>query len=751
MNLGQNKVILPTPQSHRRLWFTSIVTLFIFATSISAYFLVKHSQDIRKSASEPYASNCTCIYNSSCSAVGMKPCEGQCNPTCNYPTICCQPITEDFCTQGERYCVDANRIATCKPDRSGYTITNCASGSSCNSQQKLCIANPTPNPTLSCSANGGQCMSVSCASVYMQSIAGSCSNASYNCCKTIQQFACNAGAKECVNSTTRRYCNNERTAWVTVSCPNGSTCSDGTCVFPCQGTCYTNSSCSAIGKVPANGTCRYNTSVCCKEAPASTPTSTPTTTSTTTSTCEGTCYTNSSCMAIGKVEARGSCLYPTSICCKEKTITQVGSLTLGESCKDDSECASGNCTNNYISRSGEVNYLGPNYFVCAYSPSEQDQYLDQRVEQEEPYARVMGMVAVSFLPGVGPVVQIASAVTQGVQAVYTCSELAQMKNNPNIDQAVKDQFATACMTSSISAVTGTIGGGASVVSTFATGLSTGTQLALSGVSMVDNIGNLAVSGINANNVCQLYGSHSSECYMALGNAGVAVGSTALSGYQFGKNTNVYLNQQVNQMLAGTDSWGHGYQAVDSEVVDYFYPNKSNIIADQIQGKVYSPTVEDVSALAQSYIKQGMDPYLAIAQATNETMPPYWTQVNAAGTPVNVPAGSARSLEELVSCKGGVCRHFTQLSTPVANNMGYDADFNAFRMLVDTPTGQVQAGHAVTLVKNLDGTFGVIDATNPTLSRSNIVDYINNIESLGWHPISDFSSATAKDYTFQVIH
>jgi len=572
----------------------------------------------------------------------------------------------------------------------------------------------------------------------MQSIAGSCSNASYNCCKTIQQFACNAGAKECVNSTTRRYCNNERTAWVTVSCPNGSTCSDGTCVFPCQGTCYTNSSCSAIGKVDAAGTCLYSTSVCCKEAPASTPT------------CEGTCYTNSSCMAIGKVDAAGTCLYSTSVCCKEKTITQVGSLALGESCKDDSECASGNCTNNYISRSGEVNYLGPNYFVCAYSPSEQDQYFDQRVEQEEPYARVMGMVAVSFLPGVGPIIQIASAVTQGVQAVYTCSELAQIRSDPNIDQAVKDQFATACMTSSISAVTGTIGGGASTVSTFATGLSTGTQLALSGVSMVDNIGNLAVSGINANNVCQLYGSHSSECYMALGNAGVAVGSTALSGYQFGQNTNVYLNQQVNQMLAGTDSWGHGYQAVDSEVVDYFYPNKSNIIADQIQGKVYSPTVEDVSALAQSYIKQGMDPYLAIAQATNKTMPPYWNQVNAAGTPINVPAGSARSLEELVSCEGGVCRHFTQLSTPVANNMGFDADFNQFRILESTPRGEIEAAHAVTLVKNLDGTFGVIDATNPNLTRNNIVDYINNIESLGWHPITDFEGAM-KGYTFQVIH
>jgi hypothetical protein len=180
----------------------------------------------------------------------------------------------------------------------------------------------------------------------------------------------------------------------------------------------------------------------------------------------------------------------------------------------------------------------------------------------------------SFVQGFGPVVQIVSAVTQGVQAVYTCSELTQMKNNPNIDQAVKDQFATACMTSSISAETGTIGGGASTVSTFATGLSTGTQLALSGVSMVDNIGNLAVSGINANNVCQLYGSHSSECYMALGNAGVAVGSTALSGYQFGQNTNVYLNQQVNQMLAGTDSWGHGYQAVDSEVTGLLVSRKT---------------------------------------------------------------------------------------------------------------------------------------------------------------------------------
>ena len=68
--------------SHRRLWLSSIVTLFILATSISAYFLVKNSQDIRKSASDPYPGNCTCIYNSACSAVGMQPCTA-CSPACS--------------------------------------------------------------------------------------------------------------------------------------------------------------------------------------------------------------------------------------------------------------------------------------------------------------------------------------------------------------------------------------------------------------------------------------------------------------------------------------------------------------------------------------------------------------------------------------------------------------------------------------------------------------------------------------------
>jgi hypothetical protein len=441
----KKKILLKQHKTHRHLWLTSIITLFIFATSISAYFLVKNSQDIRKSASEPYDNECTCIYNSTCSAVNMKPCEGQCNPTCNYPAICCGDYFENMCDQGNSYCIDGDTVAICKADLSGYVIKDCASNSICDS--------------------------------------------TLNACKTI--------------------------------------------TATCEGTCYTNSSCSAIGKVDASGTCLYSTSVCCKEP--------------TTSTCEGTCYTNSSCSAIGKVDADGSCLYSSSVCCKNAL------KTIGTNCNGNSECESGYCyaiSDHYVSLStGLPTSLSSshNQAQCHASPPEGW----EEIQAAEIKGTLIGVqVGLSFVPGLGPIIQIVSAATQGVQAVYTCSELAEIKNNPEIDQATKDQFSRACLTSSISAVTGAIGGGASAVGTVVgSSLSVGGQLALSGVGMIDNVGNVVVGGMNANNACQLYGSNSLQCYAALGNMGVAVGSAALSGYQFGQSYNNYaLQLQTNQIL-----------------------------------------------------------------------------------------------------------------------------------------------------------------------------------------------------------
>ena len=81
----KQKQSLAQKQSPQRLWLSFIITLFIFASSISAYFLVKNSQDIRRSAAEPY-SQCTCLYVSDCSVAGMKPCAGSCSPACSGPT-----------------------------------------------------------------------------------------------------------------------------------------------------------------------------------------------------------------------------------------------------------------------------------------------------------------------------------------------------------------------------------------------------------------------------------------------------------------------------------------------------------------------------------------------------------------------------------------------------------------------------------------------------------------------------------------
>ena len=191
-------------------------------------------------------------------------------------------------------------------------------------------------------------------------------------------------------------------------------------------------------------------------------------------------------------------------------------------------------------------------------------------------------IAVGFIPVVGPVIQIASAANQGIQAYYTCSQLAEIRNNPSISQEVKDQFSRTCVTSSISAVTGLIGGSSSVVSQVAgTTLSATSQLTLTGLGMVDNFGNLTVSGINANNLCRVYGTSSYECYGALANAGIAIGSTASGVYQFGNTVNNYLDQQINQAFGDMSSWGYGYSS-----------NSINNNLQEIGGGAYGDTYID---------------------------------------------------------------------------------------------------------------------------------------------------------------
>jgi len=67
MQIGQSKPLNRRIKKPRQLWLSSILTLLIFATTISGYFLVQNSQDIRRSASEPYVTcDATTIGSTKC-------------------------------------------------------------------------------------------------------------------------------------------------------------------------------------------------------------------------------------------------------------------------------------------------------------------------------------------------------------------------------------------------------------------------------------------------------------------------------------------------------------------------------------------------------------------------------------------------------------------------------------------------------------------------------------------------------------
>jgi hypothetical protein len=502
MQIGQSKPLNRRIKKPRQLWLSSILTLLIFATTISGYFLVQNSQDIRRSASEPYTSGCEnnggqCITGiSACSDLYMQSISGTCS---NSSARCCGTIEQFACDAGAKECIDDNTRRYCNSERTDWITAECPSGSTCSDGNCEFPHIPTPTPSSTCTSNGGQCIAdiSACSDVYMQSISGICSNSSARCCGTIEQFACDAGARECTSENGGRFCNSERTAWETFNCPSGSTCSDGNCefpsaaatcqenggqcmtgisacsdlymqtftgtcsnssakccktieqfacdagarecvdnktlrfcnsertawntqtcpgdancvngqcVFPCQGSCYSGSSCTSIGKNLATGTCPNTSLICCQDAPVGCQGSCYSGSSCsaigktdasgncssgliccetqTAPTCEGTCYTNSSCAAIGKVAASGSCIQSTSICCQEApALAQAGLKAKGEHCSNDSECITGKCARTYINNVGQPVFLGD--YLCVPSIAEQD----QSVQQQSQNAALLG-------------------------------------------------------------------------------------------------------------------------------------------------------------------------------------------------------------------------------------------------------------------------------------------------------------------------------------------------------------------------
>ncbi len=408
MQIRQSKPLALKTKNPRQIWLSFILTLFIFTTTVSGYFLVQHSQDIRRSANEPYE-NCTSeggLWKSDtpcCS--GLVKLNTPYGPTCAKPGECtpgstkCQSEgTSSFqylcnssghyqktkncefgcsgnvcktggCTPGSKRCAgDGSFIETCSSDGSAWNKSSCPSNTTCNSQSLTCVSTSTPTPvptsTTACISEGGLWKSGAfCCSglVKVNTLYGP------TCAKPGE---CTPGSTKCQSEGASYFqylCNSSGHYQKTKNCEfgcSGNVCKTGGCT-PGSKRCTSDKkfieTCSSDGSAwnksscPSNTTCNSQSLTCINTSP----------------TCEGTCYTNSSCSAIGKVAASGSCVQPGSICCKEATVASGGLKAQGEACSSGSECASGTCAKTYINNVGQPVFLGSN--LCVPSIAVQDQ------------------------------------------------------------------------------------------------------------------------------------------------------------------------------------------------------------------------------------------------------------------------------------------------------------------------------------------------------------------------------------------
>ncbi|MBU2035888.1 hypothetical protein KKC36_00345 [Patescibacteria group bacterium] len=196
--------------------------------------------------------------------------------------------------------------------------------------------------------------------------------------------------------------------------------------------------------------------------------------------------------------------------------------------------------------------------------------------------------------------------------------------------------------------------------------------------------------------------------------------------------NNYLNTQIDDMFSWTSSLGSGYK-----------PNFSNefTIADQMIRIGPSSAASSAADDALELTDEGYNLLQAIAETTNKALKYH-------AEPGLVPADvGINSLEDLLQCGGGQCRHLSQFSTGLANQakMGVNADFASFRISNVDKT----IGHAITIVKNSNGSFGVIDATN-NVSFSDIGQYIVWLKNKGWEVITNITGSSYFWNAYQVL-
>ena len=208
----------------------------------------------------PTGSGCSgsCYYGSSaCSSLGLQNGTGSCPGG-----LCCgSPLTNN-CTNGDSYCVDSNTVAVCKVDKSGYTETDCAGGSMCDSAQKKCVSSnaptPTPTPGSGSTACVGQCFwgISACSTVSRYPSSGTCQGTSICCGDVFSANNCTNGDSYCVDSNTVAVCKVDKSGYTNTDCAAGSKC-DST-LKKCTG----GGDCAATNQSCTNRSCCNSSDVC---------------------------------------------------------------------------------------------------------------------------------------------------------------------------------------------------------------------------------------------------------------------------------------------------------------------------------------------------------------------------------------------------------------------------------------------------------------------------------------------------------
>lgn len=270
---------------------------------------------------------------------------------------------------------------------------------------------------------------------------------------------------------------------------------------------------------------------------------------------QGSSWQSQDCGSVGCNSATKACNPAPAPSQTPAPATQVARKPVGAICSSDEECEYGRCfaSSSYYQGSTDstVGFSAAALYGavprCQGNITPEDYQSFQAATNKGNL--MAGMVALSFVPGVGPVLQFTGAAFNAYNAYYTCSQIDDAAKDPNVSAENLTQLKTQCGLYIAGAITSGIAGGSMAAAGSST-LTAGQQLAFSAVNLADSAVNTAIADQQRQMVCAQNPS-STDCLMAYAYEGLGWGGTLFGAYGSYTAGNRYLNYQVNDLFGDT--------------------------------------------------------------------------------------------------------------------------------------------------------------------------------------------------------